>query len=179
VPAQAAPAVHRLGPTPAGAPIDFDLVLRLRRAALDRYVAAVSDPRSPLYGRYLTPAESVRRFGLSPRRLATLANRVHALGRRVTARPATRASLRVRGTAALVHRLFHVRLHDFTDPSGRYHRPDRPPTVPRSLARWVQDVAGLDETPVVRTDAAQRTLEPFEPSDSKAFYDVGPLHQRK
>src|SRR5262249_29763174 len=53
VPAQAAPAVHRLGPTPAGAPIDFDLVLRLRRAALDRYVAAVSDPRSPLYGRYL------------------------------------------------------------------------------------------------------------------------------
>jgi len=175
------PADRSLDPTPTATTVDVDvdLVLRVRRAALDRYLAAVSDPHSPLYGRYLAPIESGRRFGLSQHSLAALGRRLEALGLRVTERPATRTSLRVRGSAALVDRLFSVRLHDFTGRTGRYHRPDRPPSVPRFLTRWVQDVAGLDETPVVHTDAAERTLEPFEPSDSKEFYDVGPLHQRK
>src|SRR5262249_52383846 len=43
-PAAPAKGDTRLGPTPAGARIDFDLVLRVRRAALDRYLAAVADP---------------------------------------------------------------------------------------------------------------------------------------
>jgi kumamolisin len=179
VPAAPARGDARNGPTPPGARVDFDLVLHTRREALDRYLAAVADPRSALYGRYLTPAETGRRFGLSTGSLAALGRRLRSEGLHVTGRTAARTSLRVHGTAKLVNRLFGFRLQDFTGVGGRYHRPDRAPAVPRSLARWVDDVAGLDEAPVVRTDAAARTIQPFEPNDSKMFYDVGPLHQRK
>jgi kumamolisin len=182
-PASAAPGPlpdRRLGPTPTGTRVDFDLVLRVRRAALDRYLAGLFDPDSPLYGRYLEPAEAGRRFGLTWRALAALDTRLRKAGLRVIGGPADRTSLRVRGTAAAVNLTFGVRLQDFAGRDGRvYHRPDRAPIVPRALARWVEDVAGLDLAPVLHADAARSTLAPFAPVDTKKFYDVTPLHDRK
>ena len=56
------------------------------------------------------------------------------------------------------------------------------PTAPRgaalagALGRG-RGRAGRDAGPAHRR--AARTIQPFEPKDSKTFYDVGPLHQRK
>ena len=80
-----------------------------------------------------------------------------------------------------MHHLFGAGLDDYTGRDGRiYHRPDRAPVVPRALARWVEDVAGLDADAGPALGRGPRPRSPrSSPTDSKTFYDVGPLHERE
>src|SRR5437899_11677463 len=60
-----------LGGVPGGTPIHFTVALK-PRTGLAAFVAQVSDPTSPSYRAYLTPAEFGRRFGATPAQLAAV-----------------------------------------------------------------------------------------------------------
>jgi subtilase family serine protease len=162
---------------PPAATVEFDLVLRLQRQKLDRYLSGLYDPDSPVYGHYVSPSTFGRRFGLPAAALAVLGERVRAAGFRVVARYPEHTSLRVRGTAAAVRRAFGVTLEDAVTAAGHgYHAPDRAPVVPRSLAPWVEAVGGLDTRPAESPDyLPDGALRPF---DATSAYDVSPLYQR-
>jgi subtilase family serine protease len=165
-----------IGIVPAASRVEFDLVLRMRERALDRYMRGLYDPGSPLYGRYLTPATFGRRFGLAPRALARLHDRLRAAGFRIVERYPQQTSVRVRGTVAAVKRSFGVRLLQHVDAQGRrYRAPDRAPQVPHAFARWVGAVAGLDRRPRATSDYLPN--DAIRPFDMRRAYDVKPLYR--
>lgn len=158
-------------------PIDFTLVLRFRRAALDRYLRALHDPGSPSYRRFLSAGEIGERFGISSRELARLTRRLEAAGLEVTQAYPQRTALRVTGSAARVSALFRAALGEFEEPSGRvYRRPLRPPTIPGDLRRSVVGVTGLSNrslaVPAAVPDGA------LAPKTTARAYNLEPLHAR-
>lgn len=167
-----------IGTTPMESRVDFDLVLRLRHRVLSRYLQGLYDPNSPLYGRYVDPATFGRRFGLTPRALAGLNNRLRAAGFRVIRGYPQRTSMRVQGTAAAVKRAFGVTLGVYVDSEGRrYRAPDHTPRVPPSLAHWAEAVAGLDRQPRASSDYLPD--QALRPSDARLAYNVTPLYRRR
>ncbi|TMC48739.1 MAG: hypothetical protein E6J20_18660 [Chloroflexi bacterium] len=167
-----------LGTTTASADVSFDLVLHLRERALDRYLSGLFDPHSPLYGRHLDPNAFGRRFGPSTGELSALSVRLRAAGFRIVGTYPQRTSVRVRGSAAAVHGLLQITLHDYLDPAGhRYHAPDRKPAIPHSLTRWVDTVAGLDTRSYGRMDYLPYGA--LRPIDGQSAYDTLPLYQPK
>jgi subtilase family serine protease len=68
LPASAAPRLPqgatRLGSVPAGTALTIDVTLRVRdQGALDRYLAGVSSPASPLFRHFLAPGQFGTLFG--------------------------------------------------------------------------------------------------------------------
>jgi kumamolisin len=171
-------AVRALGPTRVARTIDFSLVLRLPgRARLAHDLAASSDPRSPAYRHYISPAAFGRRYGVSLAALARAERRLRAAGIAVTARYPQRTALEVRARVDAVQRLFSVMLEDYRDARGRrFHAPLGAPTVPRSLSAVVSRVSGLNTRPV-RAPAA---VPPggLKPADVERAYDLEPLHRQ-
>jgi len=117
----------------AAAPISFDLLLPLRnRAQLEPFVAAVSDPASPTYHHFLTPAGFGLRFGPDP---ATIARVTAALRARGFAVIAQTRSLHVTGTQAQIEQIFATTLlTEPTDEGGTRHVALAPLTLPAELA---------------------------------------------
>jgi kumamolisin len=162
-------------PLPPAAPVEFDLVLRLRERALARYADGLFDASSALYGHYLSPAQFGRRFGVGTNALESLSERLRRLGLEAVRSYPQETALRVRATAATVRRVFGVTLLAYVDRSGeRYDAPSSAPVVPHALAPWASAVSGLD----TRSYATIDTL-PFpalRPKDLAAAYDVSPLY---
>jgi subtilase family serine protease len=165
------------GAVPPSARVELDLVLRVRENAVRRYLRGLYDPRSPLYGHYLSPTGFGRRFGLSGDSLASLRARLRASGFRILAAYPDRTAVRVAATAATVERVFGVTLRTFVAASGRrYRSPDRQARVPRSLARWATAVGGLDTRPLATVDSLP--AEAIRPDDARTAYDLAPLYQK-
>ncbi len=103
----------------AGRPVAFDVMMPLRNAAtLEAFVAALHDPASPTYHKWLTPAQFGMRFGPESAKVAAVAASLRARGFDVTVQ--TR-SLHVTGTAAQVETNFGTHLLLGRTPEGVTH----------------------------------------------------------
>src|SRR5436305_2324049 len=79
------PNAVRLGRMDPRKEINVTVSLALRnRAALDRFIAGVSDPASPSYGRYLQPGQFAALFGPSPAQVQPVADYLQSQGLTVT-----------------------------------------------------------------------------------------------
>jgi kumamolisin len=157
--------------------IDFSLLLRMPgERALERFAAAVQDPASRSYRRFLGAAAIGRRFGLPAARLRSLGAQLRAANLRITASFPQRTQLRVRGSAGAVEHLFGVRLGDFRDARGRrYHRPLERPTIPPAMRDALTFATGLDTR---RVDiSAAIPGKGLSPADVARAYDIEPLHR--
>ncbi|MBA2358256.1 MAG: S8/S53 family peptidase [Actinobacteria bacterium] len=164
-----------LGATHPAAIVEASLVLRREERALRSYLAAVADPASPRFRRYLGAAALGERFGPSAAQLQGVRRAVEAAGLRVSAEYPQRTALGIRGTAADVGRFLHTSFVERVDPAGhRYRVPAHPARVPAALARTVLAVSGLSTKPLpVPADVPGGGLGP---KDSRAAYNVKPLH---
>ena len=79
-------------------------------AGLVRFARAVSDPASPQYHDYLTPAQFGGRFGASAAELRAVEASLRAHGLRPGPVPAGRLSIPVSASAGAVERAFSLRL---------------------------------------------------------------------
>jgi kumamolisin len=167
--------VTLVGPTSARSTIDFSLVLKLDRPRLARYLAALEDPSSPQYHRYLTAGEFGTRFGLGDDELATVRDAALAGGLQVLGTVPQRTSLRVRGTVAQASRFLRTGFVDYLDANGvRFHAPTAQPRLPPALGRAVAGAAGLDTRPLpLKADIPGGRLGPEE---TEAAYHIKPLH---
>jgi subtilase family serine protease len=162
--------------TNPGAAVDFSLVLRApdpRR--LDRFLAGLYDPASPVYHHFIGAAAFGARFGVSSRLLRGVTAQLARDGVAVTASYPQRTAIDARAPAAVVERLFAVRMMDYRGLGNRrFHAPVGQPVIPPDLRQAVSAVAGLDGNTMVR--AADVPSGGVSPAVGRIAYNTLPLY---
>jgi kumamolisin len=141
----AAPAGAALTPLADSAPMEVVLTLPLHDAAgAAAFVAAVSDPASPQYGHYLTPAEFGARFGADQLAYDYVRAWAGSSGFIVSPRGAARTTITISGRAGLFAKIFSTSFASFdTQGHGLGRAVLRTPTLPAALSGYVQSIVGL------------------------------------
>ncbi|MGW9023281.1 S53 family peptidase [Streptomyces sp. NPDC055722] len=156
------------GATSNSAQVSARVYLAGRNAAgLAAYAKAVSDPASPLYGKYLSAKQTQQRFGATKAQVAAVTSWLKAAGLQVTA--VTQHYVAVTGDVAAAERAFGTQLHNYAKGSKTYRAPSKAATAPESLNGAVLTVTGLDNAPHVARHDDQL------PPPSAVFKNSGPF----
>lgn len=147
----AAASAAEVSPTLPSTPVQFTVGLSLREPAQATALAReVSDPASPSYTHFLTPAEWEARF--SPPQAAVDAVSSWLRSQEITVLGVTpdRMTIEASAPAATVERAFATGLGEF-DVQGRTLRlTTRALSVPASIAPLIVGIGGIDEIPARR-----------------------------
>ena len=159
----------RVGAASASHRLSLLLALRADDAALTAYASAVSDPASPLYGKYLEPGQIAQRFGSSQADRARVTTALRDAG--LPARSGLGGFwIETKATVAQAGALFSTGFASYkARASGkRFIAPTAKPTLPPALAGAVTGVVGLSDAPAVKTAA----LEPLPPAANQELSDL-------
>jgi subtilase family serine protease len=112
-------------------------------AGLQAFVGAVSDPSSPMYGRYLTPAQFVARFAPSASDYQVVTAFARAHGLNVSGTHRNRIVLDVTASAQTIERAFSLTLQRRKRADNTiFFAPDREPTLDTNVP--ILHIQGLD-----------------------------------
>lgn len=167
------------GPMPSSTQLPHvTIVLRSPApAALQQYLFAIQDPRSPRCHRWLTPEQFAARFGGSSASLAAVRTWLRAGG--VTHMRTARGGLWISfsASAATVNALLRTDLRSLTV-NGRAHFANRiRAAVPASLAPLIAGVSGLDDfPPEPQSVRASQSIAQLAPADLAGLYGFAALH---
>ncbi|MER6118415.1 S53 family peptidase [Streptomyces sp. NPDC001743] len=134
---------------------------------LAAYASAVSDPRSPSYGKYLSAAQAQARFGATQDQIDQVSRWLESSGLTVTG--ANRHYVSATGEAARAEKAFSTRLRNYRRGGHTYRAPSSTASVPAALSEAVLAVSGLDNAPHKSTHD-----EVLPPPDS-VFRNSGPF----
>jgi kumamolisin len=138
------PANARLSAVADAAPLRVILTLPLQdKAGARRYGEAVSNPKSALYGHYLTPDEFGARFGANAANYEFLRNWAQSVGLGVGPRLSSRAEISLSGTAGQFAALFGTHFMRFPTARGDGYTVTNAPRLPAELQGRVDGVIGL------------------------------------
>ena len=157
----------RIGPASASHRLTLLLSLRTDEAALTAYATAVSNPASPLFGKYLRTAQITKRFGSSKADRARVTKALRAKG--LPARPgASGLWIETEATVAQASALFSTGFASYrARTSGkRFVAPTGKPQLPPALAGTVTGVIGLDDAPAFTPGGG---LGPLTPQETLSF----------
>ena len=125
--------------------MNLDIVLPVHdRDGLKALAQAVSDPDSPLFRHYVSPAEFTERFGPSKEDYATVVSYMEERGLKVVGGSRDGMEVQVQGTVDKVERAFHVTMRNYKHPTENrtFFSPDREPTTDMAVKLW--HVSGMD-----------------------------------
>jgi subtilase family serine protease len=180
----AAPAGVAQTVMPASAPMRVILSLPFSDAeGAAKFGAAVSDPDSPLYGRYLTPTQFGARFGANKADYEALRKWATSNGLKVAPRTASRTTVSMSGTAAQFASLFGTRFASFqTSEHGAGYVMTKDPQLPQALAGKIDGVIGLESAgnqawlarPAKKgaSPAVGTGIDGYAPTDIRTAYDI-------
>ncbi|MFS4092913.1 protease pro-enzyme activation domain-containing protein [Streptomyces sp. AF1A] len=114
-------------------------------AGLAAYAKAVSDPSSPLYGKYLSAKKAQARFGATKAQVTAVKSWLTSAGLKVT--EVTSHYVAVSGDVAAAEKAFGTQLHNFAKGSKTYRAPAQSASVPQGLKGAILTVTGLDNAP--------------------------------
>ena len=137
-----------------------------QQAELDALVEAEHDPQSPLYQRWLTPAEYGARFGLGAQDMAVLAAWLQGHGFAVEEIPASGRLIVFSGTAGQVAEAFHTEIHRYQVNGVAHIANSQDPQIPAALAGVVSGVVSLHD---FRRAAAITARRPLAVQNSSAL----------
>src|SRR4029079_9476918 len=104
-----------VGPTQADRKLYLCVALPYAQPeAMERFVESVSDPRSPSYGKFLTPEEVGERFGLPQSQVDRCADYLRGHGIAVTLVAKNRISILAEATVAQAEAAFHTTIREYT-----------------------------------------------------------------
>lgn len=164
--------------------ISLTLGLAVRdQAGLNAYVAAVSDPKSPLYKHYLTVPEFAARYGASTTAIDGVTSYLKSEDLRVGAVYANHLAIGVTGTATQVEKAFGVTLHTYHDAATKrdFYANAANPTLPGSISSDVVSVAGLSSYAVrthysvgkkVSPSAVAHATGDITPTEARSAYNL-------
>jgi subtilase family serine protease len=156
------------GATPDSGKVTARVYLAGRNAkGLAAYAQAVSDPKSALYGHYLTAAQAQTRFGATKDQIAETIHWLSSSGLKVTS--SNEHYITVTGDVAAAEKAFGTQLHDYAKGGRTYHAPAATASAPASLNGAVLTVTGLDNAP--KLSRHDDTL----PGPGAAFVNSGPF----
>jgi subtilase family serine protease len=141
------PGARVLGPLADGTELSVDVALAPRHpAALVALAQAVSEPGSPAFRHFLSPAQFDAEFAPAPATLAALRRWLSGAGMQVSTASPDGLLVPARGRAGAVGAAFGVGFTEYRLPGGRVVRmPTRAPRLPQALAGEVTGVVGLDD----------------------------------
>ncbi|MEV7979450.1 S53 family peptidase [Streptomyces sp. NPDC086519] len=112
---------------------------------LAAYAKAVSDPSSPLYGKYLSAKQVQARYGATKAQVKAVKSWLTASGLTVT--EVTQHYITVTGDVSAAEKAFGTQLHNYAKGSKTYRAPAKTASVPASVSSAVLTVTGLDSAP--------------------------------
>jgi subtilase family serine protease len=162
-----------------------------QEAALQALLAAQQNPASPLYHKWLTPAQFGAQFGMSSNDIATAEAWLQAQGFTVLDVANGRNAIHFSGTVAQVDSAFHTEMHRYLVNGTTHLANSTELTLPSGLAGAVAGVHGIAQFrphplhTAVRhfsADAAKPQLTSssgnnyLAPSDTATIYDIKALY---
>ena len=138
--------------------MNLDIVLPVRdRAGLKALMAAVTDPQSPMFRKYITPSEFTERFGPTQADYDTVRSYMEERGLKVTGGTRDGMELQVQGTVDKVEQAFHVTMRNYKHPteSRTFFSPDREPTTDMNVKLW--HVSGMDNFSIPKPKYVKRS----------------------
>jgi hypothetical protein len=167
------------GPVPADRVLDHVMVfLGLRdRDALDAFLAARQDPRSPRFGERLDAAEIADRFGARRADYERVREWFARQGLEVVRDSPFRVAFVLRGPAATFERALATRLRLVRQRGRTYVAPATDPVLPAEVAASVRGLVGLDDLPAYRPlhRIPESGTTGLSPDDFAALYDATDL----
>ncbi|MFF1837031.1 protease pro-enzyme activation domain-containing protein [Streptomyces sp. NPDC058231] len=134
---------------------------------LAAYAAAVSDPESSSYGKYLSAGEAQARFGATQQQIDQVSQWLKSNGLTVTG--ANQHYVSATGDVAAAEKTFSTQLRNYRKGSRTYRAPSSTASVPAGLSEAVLAVSGLDNAP--RKSSHDETLPPPD----AVFRNSGPF----
>jgi subtilase family serine protease len=136
----------QVGSVPDGAQHTFWVYLSMRDSkALDAAIAAVSDPASAGYGKYLTPDQFRARYAPTAADVAAVRAWLKQAGFTVSSEaPDNNRWVKASGTTAQVEQAFKTQLRTYKHRDKTLPSPDSDLSVPRTIAGRIAGIAGLD-----------------------------------
>ena len=129
------------GPADPAAQVTAQVFLAGEARGLAGYARAVSDPRNPRYGHYLTPEQTRGLFGPAQGRIDAVSEWLRGTGLSIVL--ADSRAVVARGTVAQATEAFGTRFRDFTFYGTPYRAAVDPVTVPAALGPDILTVTGL------------------------------------
>lgn len=149
-------------------------------AAAQNYAMAVSTPGSKLFHHYLSPDAYTARFGPSPVAARAVEAWLRGQGFAGVHSDGQRNYVRATGTVAGINAAFRTRLENYRSTAsvnaGRYqlHANSRAVSIPRSLAKYVIGLTGLDNAapklPLMRTPRRQHGVAGQKTAPCSKYY---------
>ena len=138
---------RHLGRRPASEPLSLAITLAPSDpAGLTAFVTSLSDPHSPNYHRYLTPAQFRARFAASDADIAQVSQFLSARQLSVTKVHANGLVVDVQATTADVEAAFQTEIHQYLTPDQRVaYAPLREPLVPDEIGSKLIGINGLSD----------------------------------
>lgn len=138
--------------------MNLDIVLPVHdRDGLKALAAAITDPGSPLFRHYITPAEFTERFAPSQSDYDTVRAYMEERGLTVTGGSRDGMELQVQGTIDKVEKAFHVTMRNYRHPTENrtFFSPDREPSTDMAVKLW--HVSGMDNFSIPKPKYVKRS----------------------
>jgi subtilase family serine protease len=135
------------GPADPTAYIGFRVYLGWNNpSAVEAFARAVSDPRSPSYGQYLTPAKFRQQFAPSQAQVGAVQAWLRSQGFTVEYTPQSNHYVSAEGTVAQAAAAFGTSFGMYVELGLTVRSPSTDVSIPDSLAEIVVGVIGLDDS---------------------------------
>ncbi len=136
---------HDLGPLSASQPLTVRVALAPRnKAALEEFVADVSNPASPTFGQFLTPAQFAQQYGATPAQVEQVVSYLRSAGFTSVVAEPNDLLVSADGTAQLAEKAFNTPIEQFSQFGKTVFGNTAPAQVPGSLSGVVTAVLGLN-----------------------------------
>ncbi|MDH6576744.1 protease pro-enzyme activation domain-containing protein [Kitasatospora sp. MAP5-34] len=176
LPSTVTPAVaasQKQGDVPAQQQIPVAVGLKLRNTAeLDRFLAAVSDPASDQYGKYLTPAQFKARYAPAQADVEKVKAFLRSQGLTVTGVSDNGQVIDAHGTADQIAKAFGTHESTYVDPKQNrtFFANDAAASLPLAIADLVEGLSGLND----HTVRHSRIVKPDNAAPQAAPRGLGP-----
>ncbi|MGF1431715.1 protease pro-enzyme activation domain-containing protein [Kitasatospora sp. LaBMicrA B282] len=166
---------QKQGDVPAAQQLSVAVSLKLRNAAeLDKFLADVANPASPVYGQYLTPQQFADRYAPTEADVAKVQAYLSAHGLTGTV-SANRQVVDVKGDADKIAAAFGTHESAYYDASQnkQFFANDQAASLPADVASVVAGVAGLNNHTVRTTRLAKPNATPNATNAAPNGYGPG------
>lgn len=133
-----------------------------QQADLDSLLAQQQQPGSPMYHKWLTPAQFGERFGAAQADVAKLTNWLQSHGFAVQGLLNNGSVLQFTATAGQVRAAFKTEIHYWNVQGGQYAANAQDPLIPTSISSLVVGIQGLNRIP----------KKPHHTTPGQAAYDA-------
>jgi subtilase family serine protease len=191
-----ASAANDAGAVPDNFPVEH-MLLQLKRSpqqeqAVEKLIAALHDPQSPSFHKWLTAREFGERYGLAESDLRTITGWLKSYGFTVNSIYPSGMVIDFSGNAGQVQRAFHTSIHNL-NVNGVHHIANfSDPQIPQALAPAVAGVISMHDFQPHKMSRAKpvpagvsraqytytysgTTYEAVVPADLATIYDFNPL----